>query len=209
MHRVILVGFDGAQGLDIFGPAEVFAGAGRLGGGEPYHVVLASARGGRTTVTSGLVVRARPIARIRPRSSDTVLVVGGSDAGVRRAVGSTELVAWVGRASRVVRRVGSVCSGAFFVCPSESGVCCHRSILSKSFRLINSKIQPNARRGCWPCNPSITSVEQKTACALGFCRRGDALTHRWLGNARERSRANICGDASTAFRSRRRLFPAR
>jgi hypothetical protein len=30
MARAILVAFDGAQGLDVFGPAEVFAGARRL-----------------------------------------------------------------------------------------------------------------------------------------------------------------------------------
>ena len=51
--RVVLVGFDGAEGLDLFGPAEVFTGAGRRLGAAAYEVVLASERGGPIALTSG------------------------------------------------------------------------------------------------------------------------------------------------------------
>jgi len=40
--RVILVGPDGADGLDIFGPTEVFTTAGRWLGRPAYDVVIAA-----------------------------------------------------------------------------------------------------------------------------------------------------------------------
>jgi transcriptional regulator GlxA family with amidase domain len=49
----------------------------------------------------------------RPRPPDTVLVAGGDDDGVRAALHDTDLVMWMARASHRVRRIGSVCSGAF------------------------------------------------------------------------------------------------
>jgi transcriptional regulator GlxA family with amidase domain len=112
-RRVILVAFDGAQGLDVFGPAEAFAGVGRMTGQRGYEVLLAAVRGGRIRATSGLSLIANDLSRIRPRASDTVLVVGGEDSAVRRAVQTPSLVSWVARSAGVVRRIGSVCSGAF------------------------------------------------------------------------------------------------
>ncbi|HXS29398.1 MAG TPA: DJ-1/PfpI family protein, partial [Steroidobacteraceae bacterium] len=77
--RVVLVGFNGAQGLDVLGPAEVFAAANRSLGSSKYRVVLASVGGGRVRSTSGIELRAQPLARIVPQKQDTVLVVGGED----------------------------------------------------------------------------------------------------------------------------------
>jgi len=113
MPRVILVAFDGAQGLDVLGPAEVFAGVRRHHGPGGYDVVLAAVGGGRIHATSGVPLVARDLLRLRAAPSDTVLVVGGEDGAIRAAVASKPLVAWVERAARVVRRIGSVCSGAF------------------------------------------------------------------------------------------------
>src|SRR5256885_1893109 len=60
--RVILVGFDGAEGLDLFGPAEVFTTAGRRLGIAAYEVVIAAVAGGSIALTSGLSVEARRLA---------------------------------------------------------------------------------------------------------------------------------------------------
>src|SRR6266536_682442 len=114
MRRVLLLAYDGAQGLDVFGPAEVFSGVGRTTGVPAYHVVLAAVGGATIRATSGIALETRDIARLRPHPRDTVLVVGGEEGGVRRAVESP-LVAWVARAAKVVERIGSVCSGAFVV----------------------------------------------------------------------------------------------
>ncbi|HEY3254371.1 MAG TPA: DJ-1/PfpI family protein, partial [Polyangiaceae bacterium] len=111
--RIVLVGFDGVQGLDVFGPAEAFAAANRSLGRLKYRVVFASLAGGRVRSTSGIPLTTRPLARIVPQRQDTVLVVGGEDRAVRAALASEPLLRWLTRAAACVRRLGSVCSGAF------------------------------------------------------------------------------------------------
>jgi transcriptional regulator GlxA family with amidase domain len=120
VHRVILAAFDRAQGLDILGPAEVFAGVARLHRVGGYAVVAAAMGGGRIRATSGVTLVVANLAKVRPRPTDTVLVVGGDEAAIRAAVASKQLVSWVVRAARVVRRIGSVCSGAFVL--AQAGV---------------------------------------------------------------------------------------
>ena len=113
--RVVLVGFDGAEGLDLFGPAEVFTGAGRRLGAAAYDVVLASERGGPIVLTSGASVETRGLASIRPRPADTVLVAGGADRALDQVASSTFVVGWLAHAARTVRRIGSICDGAFII----------------------------------------------------------------------------------------------
>jgi transcriptional regulator GlxA family with amidase domain len=113
MARVILAAFDGAQGLDLMGPAEVFAGVAFHVGAPAYEVVVAAIGGGTIRATSGVTMNVRDLARVRPRRTDTVLVVGGEETAMRRAIYDDDLVRWVARAANVVRRVGSVCAGAF------------------------------------------------------------------------------------------------
>jgi len=111
--RIVLIGFEGAHGLDIFGPAEVFATANRSLGRVEYRVLFARVGGGRVRATSGIEIRARALERIVPRAQDTVLVVGGEGTAIRAALASEPLRSWLQRAARRVRRLGSVCSGAF------------------------------------------------------------------------------------------------
>ena len=114
-NRVVLIGFDGAEGLDLFGPAEVFTGAGKRLGTAAYKVVLASEGGGPIVLTSGASVVTRALATIRPRQGDTVLVAGGADDALDVAASSRLLAGWLARAARVVRRIGSICDGAFII----------------------------------------------------------------------------------------------
>jgi transcriptional regulator GlxA family with amidase domain len=122
MPRIVIAVFDGVQTLDLTGPAEVFAAAGRpLGGARGrahrahYEVVAASIGGGERTTTSGLGIDSRALARIAPRSDDTVIVAGGGDRAVASAAADRALLAWLGRAAPVVARIASVCSGAFIL----------------------------------------------------------------------------------------------
>jgi transcriptional regulator GlxA family with amidase domain len=55
------------------------------------------------------------LSRVTPRRGDTVLVVGGDEAAIIAALGSAALARWLQRAAPVVRRIGSVCSGAFLL----------------------------------------------------------------------------------------------
>jgi transcriptional regulator GlxA family with amidase domain len=114
-QRVLLVGYNGVDGLDLFGPAEVFAAAGRRLDAPPYDVIIAASGGGSVTVTSGATVAASPLEGLRPRADDTVLVAGGSDQAIGVATADRALMRWLARASRVARRVGSVCDGAFII----------------------------------------------------------------------------------------------
>jgi transcriptional regulator GlxA family with amidase domain len=118
--RIVLVAFDGAQGLDIFGPAEVFAAAARAGALPRYEVRLASVGGRAIRATSGIPLVTEDLRRIAPRRTDTVLVVGGEDSALRIALASTALERWIKRASPIVRRIGSVCSGAFVL--AQAGI---------------------------------------------------------------------------------------
>lgn len=118
--RVVLVGFDGADGLDLFGPAEVFFGAGRRLGAPVYNVIIASAGGGAIELTSGISVATRDLTTLRPKADDTVLVSGGADRAMEVAAANTALLRWLLRAGQVVRRIGSVCDGAFIV--ARSGI---------------------------------------------------------------------------------------
>jgi transcriptional regulator GlxA family with amidase domain len=113
VSRVVIAAFDGAQGLDVLGPAEVFAGAARHVAGPAYEVVVAAIGGGRIRATSGVLLTVRDLAKMRPKPADTVLVVGGEEQAMRRAIFDDALVCWVERAARVVKRIGSVCAGAF------------------------------------------------------------------------------------------------
>ncbi len=115
MDRVLLVAFSGAQTLDITGPAEVFAAASRQRGEPTYGVVLASSAGRRIRTTCGFDVRTVPLGRMRIRPRDTVLVSGGEEDAIVRAVADKHLLRWLVHASRVARRIGSVCSGAFIL----------------------------------------------------------------------------------------------
>jgi transcriptional regulator GlxA family with amidase domain len=118
--RIVLIAFDGAQGLDVFGPAEVFSAAARSPTRARYRVLLASVGGGAVRATSGIALAAVDLRRLRPRRTDTVLVVGGEEAAVRAAVAGRALAAWLASAARTVKRIGSVCSGAFLL--AQAGI---------------------------------------------------------------------------------------
>lgn len=112
MPRVLIVAFDGIQTLDVAGPAEVFATARRHAPDTAdYEVAVVSRAGGRLLTTARMEIITRPLPR--PRATDTVLVAGGEEDAVRAAVGDATLRAWLQRAARTAKRIGSVCSGAF------------------------------------------------------------------------------------------------
>jgi len=113
-RTIVIVTFDGAQALDVTGPLEVFAHAAREPGGPPLRVVVASRRGGPITMSSGLTITTTPLGRVAARP-DTVLVTGGSEAGIRGAMDDARLLRWLVRHTGGARRFGSVCSGTFIL----------------------------------------------------------------------------------------------
>ena len=116
---VLVVLFDGVQSLDVTGPVEVFAGAGRaVGDPAAYPIRTASLDGGPVRAHSGL--RLLPDAALADAVADgpphTLLVPGGE--GTRRP--DPELIDWLrGHAPRAERLV-SVCTGALLL--AEAGL---------------------------------------------------------------------------------------
>ena len=119
-----MLAYRGAQMLDITGPVEVFARSARflLEQGvhrEPvYAVEVIAARSGPLKTSSGIeILAARPLAAVRG-PLDTLLVAGG--VGSREAARSPALLGFLRRMAPRVRRLASVCTGAFLL--AEAGL---------------------------------------------------------------------------------------
>ena len=115
MQRVLIVAFDGAVALDIFGPAEVFTAASNHTDRAAYRVEVVTPGGGTTRTSTSVPIVARDAFAVRPRPGDTILVAGGQEESILAAMANQELLAWIRRAARVAGRVASVCSGAFLL----------------------------------------------------------------------------------------------
>lgn len=113
---VVLVALPGANLLDIAGPAQVFTSAaeileGSSGRKGAYVVTLVSISGGLVGTTSGIQLMSHPTRTWRSRSIDTLLVSGGT--GSENAAPDGPLAAWLHAVRPRVRRIGSICTGAF------------------------------------------------------------------------------------------------
>ena len=114
---VLVVLFDDVQSLDVTGPVEVFAGAGRAGRGA-YPIRTASLDGGPVRTQSGLRLLpdgtlAEAVAAGPPH---TLLVPGGE--GTRRP--DPRLVDWLRENAPRAERLVSVCTGALLL--AEAGL---------------------------------------------------------------------------------------
>lgn len=110
--EVVLVVFEGAEALDVAGPASVFSKAAQLRPGR-YRLHVASPAGGRITTNGSLVVAdTTPFAAL-PDPIDTLIVAGGDEAPLRAAIARDGVSAWLAEVAPRTRRIASVCSGAF------------------------------------------------------------------------------------------------
>lgn len=129
VRQILMVGFDDAQILDISGPLEVFSRTSRFMVDEsiatesPYHVALTANRRGPIVTSSGLSLIAQSSIRDWSEPIDTLIVSGGR--GVTEAVRDRELIRWITRMAPRVRRLCSVCTGAFIL--AEAGLLNGRS----------------------------------------------------------------------------------
>jgi transcriptional regulator GlxA family with amidase domain len=113
-RRLVLVAFDGLEPLDLAGPASVFARANLQEPGT-YELLFASPLGGSVSTLCGLAFsNTLPLAAVR-KPFDTILVAGGSEAGLRKAVFEQGVASWLATAAPCARRVASVCVGAFIL----------------------------------------------------------------------------------------------
>lgn len=123
-HRIVIFAFDDAQILDVTGPHEVFGRTARwLDEHGPrrrrsYTVEVVSTRAGPLRTSSGLVIHAERGFRSVRSGVDTLLVAGGL--GVSALLGDAAVLRWLRAMARSVRRLGSVCTGAFLL--AEAGL---------------------------------------------------------------------------------------
>ena len=117
-HRVVMLGYPQAQVLDITGPLEVFARTARWlhdhRGIQPaaYEVEFVAAHAGPLETSGGLsVIATRRYLDVR--RADTLLISGGI--GYHEAMHDKALIAWIGRQSTKVDRLGSICTGALLL----------------------------------------------------------------------------------------------
>ena len=119
-RRIVILAIPRAQELDVIGPASVFSTANRyldqnLTG---YKVELVTAGTPPLIETvSGIALVAERGLSSRMKPPDTLLVAGGPGA---EGTLSRETVAWLQRMAPKVRRLGSVCTGAFAL--AEAGL---------------------------------------------------------------------------------------
>src|SRR6516225_8854029 len=119
--RVVeILAFPSVQLLDVTGPLQVFATANEIVAGKgaaPYVLNVVAPGGASVRTSSGLALLAQPLP---PMESvpDTLLVAGGP--GVDQMASDAALVGWLRDRAGRVRRVGSVCTGAFLL--AEAGV---------------------------------------------------------------------------------------
>ena len=109
MPRVIaFIIFPAFQIIDAAGPIGAFEIAGRFNPGA-YEIAVWSVEPGAVASSSGVSMLAAPLGD--PAAVDTVLVVGGD--GSRGAMRDETLLSFSRAAGGSVRRLGSVCSGAY------------------------------------------------------------------------------------------------
>jgi transcriptional regulator GlxA family with amidase domain len=122
--RVAVLAYPDVQILDVVGPLEVFARTSRWlrvhrgHRSDAYDVEIVGLARGAFRASSGLRLYAdRTFAEVG-RGLDTLLVAGGI--GSDRYASQAPLVRWIRRQAGWVRRLASVCTGAFFL--AEAGL---------------------------------------------------------------------------------------
>lgn len=110
--------YDGANAVDVVGPLEVFAttnahvAATAPSNPPPYTIEIVAARPGPVTMASGIrVVAENAFTKVR-RGVDTLIVCGGDP---RAVVADPRVLRWLAAMQPRVRRLASVCTGAFIL----------------------------------------------------------------------------------------------
>lgn len=116
-RNVLFVAYPDVSLLDLAGPQTVFwaaANYARARGMAGYRCHTVSLAGGKVTSVEGTTMESVSLESFDLRLVDTV-IVPGSPTILEVAKNSTALIDWLNHASGKVRRVASVCSGAFLL----------------------------------------------------------------------------------------------
>ncbi len=124
VRTIGIVAFPGVEVLDITGPLEVFAFANfclqeqGLSKKPVYLFEVIAEKSGPVTTMSGLQIVAQKQYSEISKRIDTLVIPGGAD--LESLLNDTVLIDWIRHMAPRVRRLASICSGAFFL--AESGL---------------------------------------------------------------------------------------
>jgi transcriptional regulator GlxA family with amidase domain len=119
-RRVLFIAAPGTEILDLVGPLQVFARAAEMFGKQNLHsppiyaveVITTSPRASVVT-NCGLRIAAHNTFRRVRGEIDTLLIAGGS--AIEKDEIDIEVVQWIRKVSKRIRRIGSVCTGAMLL----------------------------------------------------------------------------------------------
>lgn len=122
-RRIAVVAYEGVELFDTTGPIEVFTMLNRCLSATDaaypgYDVILLAEQSGIFTTSSGVRLVADVAWHDMPENIDTLIVVGSPDDPLEKALQHRNLIAWLRTAGRQVRRLVSVCTGAFLLAKS-------------------------------------------------------------------------------------------
>lgn len=116
--RIVIIAFPRSQLLDLIGPFEIFTSAANIPQSPGYtpvpgYMVEVVSGSGAPWISGELGLSVVPNGNYRDLQGDidTLLIAGGF--GVWDAANDQDLLAWLRTISRQVRRIGSICTGAF------------------------------------------------------------------------------------------------
>ncbi|MBV8508661.1 MAG: GlxA family transcriptional regulator [Xanthobacteraceae bacterium] len=124
---IVFAVYDGMRLLDLTGPLDALSFPNEMhqtGGPAPYVLRVVSERGGLVSSSCGLAVATEPLSAVDDSTIDTLIVAGGAaafrptsnQAAVDAWIQShAALVGWISRRAAQVRRICSVCTGAFLL----------------------------------------------------------------------------------------------
>jgi len=118
-RRVLMLAAPGTQILDLVGPFQVFARAAEIvARSQPskppvYALEVVTTTTGLLPTNCGLRLEGHRTFREVQGRIDTLLVAGGS--GVETGLENEDIVRWVCRLAPRLRRIGSICTGAFLL----------------------------------------------------------------------------------------------
>lgn len=115
-YRVVLLAYEHMNVLDLCGPLQALATATRHCDADAprrYDTIVASADGGLVMTGSGLAIATVAVDSLDKYDIDTLIAPGGCKGEVYSA--PQKLIDWVAQRAPTVRRLCSVCTGAFML----------------------------------------------------------------------------------------------
>ena len=113
-HVYFLI-YDGIEILDLSGPAGVFSTANQVTGKQLYKIKIVSINGGLITCSAGMKIDSCSMTSISLNTDDMLIVVGALEIPLTTAITKHEHGKFIRDAESRVKRIGSVCSGAFLL----------------------------------------------------------------------------------------------